>query len=88
VNDPVIDKALDDGRAEPDPEKRRAIYEQISPQFASEVWDVWLGYTTWAVALGSDVHGVLSTETPDDGGERFTGLAYGHPVAGMWTDAG
>jgi peptide/nickel transport system substrate-binding protein len=88
VKDPVIDKALDDGRAEPDPDKRRVIYERISRQFASEVWNVWLNYTPWAVALSPDVHGVLSTEIPDDGGGRFTGLAYGHPLAGMWKTSG
>ena len=84
IADPEIDRLLDEGRSEPDPAKRRAIYEGISRQFGSEVWNVWLNYTPWAVALAPDVHGVLSAELPDDGGKPFTGLAAGHPLVGMW----
>jgi peptide/nickel transport system substrate-binding protein len=88
VNDPVIDKALDEGRVEPDPAKRRVIYEQIARQFGSEVWNIWLNYTPWAVALAPDVHGVQSIDLPDGGGEQFTGLSFGHPLAGMWRATG
>jgi peptide/nickel transport system substrate-binding protein len=88
VDDPEIDQLLDAGRSEPDPATRRELYEQVSREFGSEVWSVWLNYTPWAVAMAQDVHGVLSVELPDGGGKPFTGLATGHPVAGMWRDAG
>jgi peptide/nickel transport system substrate-binding protein len=87
IADPEIDRLLDEGRSEPDPTKRRVIYEGISRQFGSEVWNVWLNYTPWAVALAPDVHGVLSSVLPD-GDKPFTGLAAGHPLVGMWRDAG
>jgi peptide/nickel transport system substrate-binding protein len=48
---------------------------------------VWLNYTPWGVALAPDVHGVLSSVLPD-GDRPFTGLAAGHPLVGMWRDAG
>jgi peptide/nickel transport system substrate-binding protein len=88
VADPEIDRLLDVGRSEPDPAKRIAAYEGISRRFGSEVWNVWLNYTPWAIALAPDVHGILSSELPDDGGKPFTGLAAGHPLVGMWRDAG
>jgi peptide/nickel transport system substrate-binding protein len=84
INDPVIDKALEEGRAEPDPAKRRVLYESISRRFAEKVYDIWITYSEWAIALSPHVHGVLSVELPDKGGKPFTGLATGHPVYGMW----
>jgi peptide/nickel transport system substrate-binding protein len=84
IADPVINKALDDGRSESDPVQRTAIYEGLSKQFASKVWNVWLNYTPWAVAESSDVHGILPPELPDGESKPFTGLSGGHPVHAMW----
>jgi len=84
IVDPVINKALDDGRRESDPARRAQIYEGISKQFAAKVWNVWLNYTPWAVAESRDVHGIHPVELPDDGGKPFTGLSAGHPVHAMW----
>jgi peptide/nickel transport system substrate-binding protein len=88
IDDPEIDRLLDEARSNPDPAQRTALYEGISKRFGSEVWNIWLNYTPWAVAMAQDVHGVLSVELPDGGGKPFTGLAAGHSVAGMWRDAG
>jgi hypothetical protein len=52
------------------------------------VWNIWLNYTPWAVALSPDVHGVQGIDLPDDGGQQFTGLSFGHPLAGMWRTTG
>jgi peptide/nickel transport system substrate-binding protein len=87
IVDPVINKALDDGRAEADPAKRAAIYENLSKQFASKVWNVWLNYTPWAVAESKDVHGILPPELPDGESKPFTGLSGGHPVHAMWIES-
>jgi peptide/nickel transport system substrate-binding protein len=84
IEDPEIDRALEDGRVETDPDKRRQIYEGLSRRFAEKVWNIWLSYTEWGIALAPKVHGVLSTELPDGGGPVFTGVAGGHPVHGMW----
>ena len=84
IDDPMINDALDQGRVEIDPAKRRALYEGISRRFGEKVYSIWLTYSEWAVGMGRDVHGVFSAELPDGGGKVFTGLAYGHQIHGMW----
>ena len=84
IEDPEIDRALEEGRIETDPQRRREIYEGISRRFAEKVWNIWLSYTEWGIALAPKVHGVLNTELPDGGGPVFTGVAGGHPTHGMW----
>jgi peptide/nickel transport system substrate-binding protein len=79
----VIDKALAEGRGESDPAKRRAIYERITRDFSTNVWDVWLNYTPWAVALSSNVHGVYAVELAE-GGKPSVDVARGHPLYGLW----
>jgi peptide/nickel transport system substrate-binding protein len=88
INDPVINKALEDGRVEIDPTKRRQIYEGLSRQFAAKVYMVWLTYAELGIAMAKNVHGVFSAELPDNGGKVFTGLVAGHPVQGMWVANG
>jgi peptide/nickel transport system substrate-binding protein len=84
IEDAEINRLLDAGRMETDPEKRREGYEALSRRFAEKVWNIWLTYIEWAVALSPEVHGVMSAELPDEGGMPFTGLASGHPVLGLW----
>jgi peptide/nickel transport system substrate-binding protein len=84
IDDPEIDAALEQGRVETDPARRREIYEGLSRRFAEKTWNVWLNYSEWGIALAPEVHGVLSAELPDDGGKVFTGVAGGHPVHAMW----
>ena len=83
INDPVIDKLLDQGRAEPDPAKRKTIYEDLNREFAKQVWNVWAWFTPWAIAEAKNVHGILGptcpTATPPN-----PGLAVGHSLIGMW----
>jgi peptide/nickel transport system substrate-binding protein len=87
INDPVINEALEQGRVETDPVKRKEIYERIPRRFAEKVYSIWLTYAEWGIGLAKNVHGVLSAELPDDGGPVFTGIAGGHPVHAMWVDA-
>jgi peptide/nickel transport system substrate-binding protein len=87
LKSPVIDEAFEEGRSEPDPAKRRAAYERISRDFAENVWDVWLTYTPWAVALSSEVHGIYSVEFPDGHGKPAVSLNRGHPLHGMWIES-
>jgi peptide/nickel transport system substrate-binding protein len=82
--DPEMDSLLEAGRAEGDPAKRREIYEDVSRRFGEKVWNIWLTYVEWGVALSPEVHGVLSADLPDDGGTPFKGLAAGHPTLGLW----
>ena len=41
VNDPAMDKLLEDQRAETDPEAQKDLWLQIWDKIFFEVWDVW-----------------------------------------------
>jgi peptide/nickel transport system substrate-binding protein len=88
IEDPDLDALLEAGRLEADPAKRREIYEDVSRRFGEKVYNIWLTYYEWGVALSSEVHGVLSAPLPDDGGDAFKGLFGGHPTLGMWITSG
>lgn len=83
IDDPEIDRLLDAGRAETDPEKRAAIYEDLTRRFGEQVWNLWSWHTVWAVAAKPEVKGVLGAPLPDGGGKpAFIGGFV--PVAGEW----
>ena len=84
INDPELDKLLDDGRSETDPEAREQIYIDLNKRFASEVYNIWGSWTTWAIAHQPSVHGVQGDTLP--AGARFPGLGTGHYVHGVWVD--
>lgn len=83
-NDPVINKNLDTGRRNPDPDVRRKAYEAINRQFAKQVWNVWLWHSPWAVAEASNVHGILGPDLPADEGAPSARLVTGHSLLGVW----
>jgi peptide/nickel transport system substrate-binding protein len=82
-DDPVINQALDAGRSEPDPDKRRGHYETIHRRMASEVYYYYQWYVPWAVVEATNVHGILGPTLPS-GDEPTTRLASGHAVHGIW----
>lgn len=82
-DDPEINALLDQGRAEPDPDKARGIYEDLNREFGKKAYDLWLNWTIWDIATAPDVHGIYGVNLPG-GGKPFPGLATGHPVSGMW----
>ena len=84
IKDPIIDKALDQGRSEPDRAKRDKIYQTLTREFAKQAWNVWSWYTIWAVAERSNVHNVLGPNLPDGGGAPSQELFGGHSLLGMW----
>ncbi len=84
-DDPVINEALEKGRSEPDPEKRRGYYETIHRQMASEVYYAYNWYVPWAVLEADTVHGILGPPLPS-GGAPSTGLATGHALHGVWIE--
>ncbi len=89
INDPEIDRLLDEGRSEPDPDAREQIYQDLNRRMAEQVHYGFLNFTTWVVGSNPDLHG-YSPETmpplPDDGGTFDEGLAVGHPLHGLWLD--
>jgi peptide/nickel transport system substrate-binding protein len=98
-DDPEINRLMDEGRGEPDPEKRKQIYQDVNRQFAKQVWSLWSWFTPWAVVEKSNVHNILGPplpgEDPSQPGEASTddpeyqpsaGLAVGHSLIGLWID--
>ena len=86
-NDPVINSDFDKARQESDPAARTKLYEDINREFAKELWNLWAQYSLWTVAYKPNIHGVLGVKLPDGAGP-FEGLSTGHPVDGIWCDAG
>ncbi len=83
IDDPEIDKLLDEGRAEADKTKRQTIYEDLNRRFADEVYDIWLNWSVWTIGNQTYVHDLLGGPLP--GGQApFPGLADGHSLASAW----
>ena len=82
--DVEIDRLLDEGRSEPDPAKRTAIYKDISRRFAKELYNLWSWYTYWAVAYQKDIKGVSGPPLPDGGGKPFALFGGIIPTLGIW----
>ena len=95
--DDEVDRLLDEGRSEPDPDKRATIYQDLNKRMATEVHGIWSWYTPWAIAEAPNVHGVFGPPLPGEDatqpGEATTedpafqpnrGLATGHSLLGLW----
>jgi peptide/nickel transport system substrate-binding protein len=88
IRDPEIDRLLNAGRVETDPDKRRVIYEDLNRRFAEQLWNLWSWYTVWGVAAKPGVKGVLGPPIPDDGGKPFPLFGGFVPVLGEWRRPG
>ncbi len=85
INDPEIDRLLDGGRAEPDPDERAEIYQELNLRFAEQAYNLWGSWTLWTVATVPGVRGILGADLPDGSGP-FPGLANAHSVSGLWLE--
>lgn len=99
IDDPLVDKALDDGRSEMDPVKRKKIYEDLDKRMGSNVYGVWTWFSPWAIVERSNVHGILGPPLPgpdaskrgpattkDPARQPSLGLATGHSFLGLWVE--
>lgn len=84
INDPQLDKLLEDGRSTPDKAARTKIYQDLNKLFAAKVYNVWEFWTKWSVASQPKVNGIFGPDLPDNGGKPDTALGTGHPVLGLW----
>lgn len=89
INDPTIDQALEQGRSESDPEKRKAHYQQIGSQFAKQGYNIWFWLTLWAFVGRPNVNGLVGPELPGPnsagaGGSRGLPIAFVQPIVGLW----
>lgn len=80
--DSKIDSDLDAGRINPDPTARKALYEDISRRFASQVYNLWKWYALWAFPSKKTVHGIGGPDLPDGGKQGL--VASVHPLVGLW----
>ena len=69
INDPIIDKALEDGRSELDPAKRKVAYENFVSQMSSQITTLWGWYTDWFIGSNDKVTGILGPNLPDATGK-------------------
>jgi peptide/nickel transport system substrate-binding protein len=83
IDDPEIDRLLDEGRSEPDAAKRVAIYRELNKLFGKELYNLWAWYTLWAVGYQNNVKGVAGPPLPDGGGRPFSLFAGVIPVLGI-----
>jgi peptide/nickel transport system substrate-binding protein len=89
IDDPEIDRLLDDGRSETDPEARVQIYQDLNRRFGEQLWQIWFDWTDWTVAARPEVHGFTPETMPTlpDGEGSFTeGIVVGHPLHGLWVE--
>jgi peptide/nickel transport system substrate-binding protein len=89
LDDPVVNDALDKGRSEPDPDKRKEYYETFVKRLSSQVVSWWTWYTQWFVAHKSNVHGISGPNLPDESGatgsEKPVPMLAGiHQIVGLW----
>ncbi len=84
IDDPEVDRLLEEGRVTTDPDERAKIYQELNRRFADQAHGIWTTWSKWGVISAPTVHGVLDPKV--DGGEPFPGLATGQPVSGLWVD--
>ena len=83
INDPEIDRLLDEGRSEPDAAQRTKIYRDLNRRFSEEHYNLWSWYTYWAVGYQKDVKGIAGPPLPDGGGKPFPLFAGIIPTVGL-----
>ncbi len=82
-SDPVIDKALLQGRENPQVEARVEAYKTVARQINQDIPYLWQNRALWAVCARGGVHGYDSYRLPD--GADGLGLKSGiFPIVGVW----
>ena len=82
-NDPVINKALEDGRSATSVAQRTKDYEDINREFAKQVYDAWGWYSDWTIPAQNNVHGIDNLPLTN-GAAPFGGFTSGIDPAGVW----
>jgi peptide/nickel transport system substrate-binding protein len=83
INDPEIDRLLEEGRVEPDPDKRTEIYKDLNRHFQEELYNLWAWYALWAIGYQNDIGGVKGPPLPDGGGKPFALFGGVIPLLGV-----
>jgi peptide/nickel transport system substrate-binding protein len=88
IDDPQMNQALDQARAEPDQAKRTQLYEQFNKAITSPVYSFWGWYTPWFIVTKPGVKGVVGPNLPDangsPGSDKPSGVLAGyHQLLGL-----
>ncbi|MGE0136189.1 MAG: ABC transporter substrate-binding protein [Ilumatobacteraceae bacterium] len=83
VNDPIVDKALEDQRGEVDPAKRKAYAEEVNRQMAKECYQIPTSWTLWGTPHAPKVQGLNDYVFPD-GSKARNGAGFS---GSFWTQA-
>jgi peptide/nickel transport system substrate-binding protein len=65
LKDPILDEALDANRGETDPAKKQGYAEAVNQRFADQCFNIWGGWTTWAILHEPTVHIEPTFTTPE-----------------------
>jgi ABC-type transport system substrate-binding protein len=65
LRDDELSAALDEGRANPDPDDRQEAYATVQQRQAEDVAQIWLYHTIVAVVADNDVRGITNGPLPD-----------------------
>jgi ABC-type transport system substrate-binding protein len=83
--DPVLDQALNDGRATIDLAPRKKAYDTVVQRQTADLPYIWLSHSRWVMAADNKLRGIQGYPLPDGG--MSAGLVSGiNPVTGMWLD--
>lgn len=83
IDNPELDRLIDEQRATQDLDERVEIWRQINEIFAEDASYLWLSHTIWAIVTGDDVQGVVDYELPD--GSKGWPIAEGrHNLSQIW----
>ena len=89
-NDAEINKDLETGRENPDPQARATAYQDLNVEFAKQAWEAWGYYSLWTIPSQRNLQGILgpnlpTASSPDaTGAPPFPGLSSGNDPSGMW----
>ncbi|MCU1360556.1 MAG: putative transporter substrate-binding protein, partial [Ilumatobacteraceae bacterium] len=87
VEDPIVDKALEDQRGETDPAKREADAEEVNKQMAKECYQIPASWTLWGTPHAPKVQGLAQYVFPDGSlardGAGFSGQFW---TQALWID--
>ena len=83
INDPEVDKLLDEGRTSVDESKRRETYQKLSRLMSEKYYNAWNWYTEWGFPHKKEVRNLDGATLPD--GTKAAKLNWGFTnIAESW----
>jgi len=87
IRDTKLDALLDENRASTDPDRKKAIAEEVNQLFGTECYDLWGSYTIWGIISKPTVHNIVQIPLPDGSNAPFgAGIAGTFYPMTVWVD--